>query len=230
MRPSRSDCTTMNNPASLARSRGIALVSVLSVLVVLMSIAGTAVISGRTDARRSRNLIEISKARHMAEGGLRLGIAQLLSGNDAAGLVGTKNYSFKQSGYSITVSASNESGRIDLNFASSELLRGLLSQFVEDVDEAGALADAIVDWRDNDDDRHLQGAEAVDYQSAGLSYIPSNTNYLSVSELRLVLGMTEELYLSLHDAVTVHSRQMGIFPPAAGAKVLRAAGGILPQE
>ena len=53
--------------------------------------------------------------------------------------------------------------------------------------------EAILDWRDADDLKRPNGAEAPDYQAAGSKYVPTNSPFESVGELQRVLGVTPAL-------------------------------------
>ena len=63
-----------------------------------------------------------------------------------------------------------------------------------DEPSAARLVDAIGDWKDADDLRRPNGAEAADYQAAGSPYLPANALFETVPELQRVLGMTPALY------------------------------------
>lgn len=83
-----------------------------------------------------------------------------------------------------------EAALIDVNNASLETLAALPG-----MDES--IAAAIVDWRDEDDDIHQAGgAERGDgfYLSAAVPYAPRNAAFESLAELRLVRGVTDELW------------------------------------
>lgn len=54
------------------------------------------------------------------------------------------------------------------------------------------IIDAIVDWVDEDEQATLQGAEAAQYLSAGLRYIPRNGFMRNIAELELVFGVRPE--------------------------------------
>src|SRR5581483_173179 len=98
------------------------------------------------------------------------------------------------------------SGRIDLNSAAEQLLKNLLrtSGGVDD-DAAAHIVDAMLDWRDADDIKRPNGAEAADYEAAGLKYKPSNAPFETVAELQRVMGMTPEVYARIADSLTVHT-------------------------
>jgi len=59
---------------------------------------------------------------------------------------------------------------------------------------ADQLAQAILDWRDEDDLPRIGGAERDEYLKAGAAVLPPNRPFRSVEELRHVMGMTEEIY------------------------------------
>jgi general secretion pathway protein K len=89
-------------------------------------------------------------------------------------------------------------------------------------EDAAKLVDAIADWRDADSNRRLKGAEAPEYTAAGLSYGPANALFQSTEELKLVLGMTPEIFARIAPLITVYSGQPGINEQIATREVLRA--------
>jgi hypothetical protein len=56
------------------------------------------------------------------------------------------------------------------------------------------LVDALLDWIDADDLRRLNGAEADDYLDQGLNYVPSDAPFRTMTEMLLVMGMSETLF------------------------------------
>jgi general secretion pathway protein K len=126
--------------------------------------------------------------------------------------------------------AVDESARIDVNAAPEPLLRGLIERVGgADPEAAAKIADAIQDWRDPDDLRRPNGAEAADYQSAGLPQKPSNAPFETVSEVSRVMGVTPAIFARISDNLTVHSRQPGINPALASRDVLLALPGATPE-
>ena len=69
---------------------------------------------------------------------------------------------------------------------------------------AAALANAVFDWLDADDNaRYPGGAEALDYSRSAQPYRPANQAFASVSELRLIKGFSSELVAALTPHVSV---------------------------
>jgi general secretion pathway protein K len=131
----------------------------------------------------------------------------------------------------VTAVAYDESARIDLNSASEALLKGLLQNVGGlDAETAQRTLDAIIDWRDADELKHPNGAEAPDYQAAGSKYVPTNSPFESVGELQRVLGVTPELMARVAGTLTVYSRQQGINPVTAPRTVLLALPGVTGEQ
>lgn len=122
----------------------------------------------------------------------------------------------------IRVAIQDELGRIDLNHADGALLIGLFQSVGLGAFSASRLVDKILDWRDSNGLKHLNGAVAQDYRAAGLAYGPRNGPFQTVDELRLVMDMTAELFRRVEPALTVYSGRQFIDPQFAPREVLLA--------
>ena len=69
--------------------------------------------------------------------------------------------------------------------------------------EAIAMTEVICDFMDGDNEPRPQGAEADNYRNLTPPYYPANQALMSISELRAVRGMTEEVFRALAPLVTV---------------------------
>jgi general secretion pathway protein K len=144
---------------------------------------------------------------------------------DGAGLkVDGTVYAWRFGRGEVLISVQDEGGKIDLNRAGEELLKGLFVSVGVSEQEALALADAIADFRDEDDERHAFGAEDDDYLAAGLEWGAKDSAFELVSELTQVLGMTRALYERIRPALTVHSRQARVERAVAPPIVVAALG------
>ena len=144
-------------------------------------------------------------------------------------------YAWAFGGAEVRIAIRDEGGKIDLNAAPDELLRGLFLS-VEwtapdggavglDDAQADALTDAVRDFADADDLRRLNGAEDGDYAAAGLPWGAKDAPFAAVEELQQVLGMTPMLYRQVAPALTVYTGKKGIDPKSAPRKVLLALPG-----
>ena len=75
----------------------------------------------------------------------------------------------------------DEHSRMNLNAVSKAQLYAM--------DDVGLLADAILDWRDTNDDEEMSGAESRSYLGrSNINHQPRNADFRSVPELEMVLG------------------------------------------
>ena len=213
------------SPIARARERGIAFVLVLWVVAMLSVILGSFALIARTENLQSRHLFDTTQARYAAEAGLNLAIFELRKSDPMQKWIADgRPYRFGYGEAEIEVQINDDSGKIDINTAANngDLLTNLFMTHGVDPDRALALSDAIKDWIDADDLKQPNGAEAEDYRAAGLSYVPKNAPFDTVSELQQVLGMTYDLYSKIEPAITIYS---GRSTPNAGfgnADTLRA--------
>lgn len=209
------------------RSRGVALIAVLWVVLLLSIIAGSLLLLTRSDLRLSRNLILSSRAEALAEGGVDLAVLGLLDQNpDTRWVADGRPYRVETEFGILYVSVQDETGLIDLNAAPPDLLSGVFVSVGVDADQAVTLADRIADWRDEDDDPHPSGAEQADYDAAGLDVRVGNTDFLTPDEIQRIPGVTSELYALVAPALTVYSRRPGVNPASAPKLVLMALPGV----
>ena len=218
--------------ASRKHQCGIALILVLWLTVLLTAIGGSFAYGMRNEALAARNTLSLAQARGLADGAIYRTVFELMrpktlaDGWSADGTI----HAWDEEGSRVTVNALDESGKIDLNTAPDGLLKGLLQTAAGlDSDTAGRFVDVIDDWKDADDLRRPNGAEAPDYQAAGLSYKPANAPFEAVAELQRVLGMTPAVYGRVAESLTVHSRMAGINPAFASRTVLLAVPGATPE-
>ncbi len=206
---------------------GIALVLVLWATTLLTVIAASFAFSMRTDTLLAQNLAASARAQALADAGVQRALYEMFK--PIADLQRWKGdgvpHQWEFGGGKLSIMVLDVSGKIDLNSASDDLLKGLLKSVGLTDEESIVLLDAIVDWRDGDDLPRPKGAEVAEYKAAGLKYRPSNAPFETVNELQRVLGMTPDLYANLADALTVDSHQAGINAAIAPRKVLLALPG-----
>ena len=203
---------------------GIALVLTLWLTVLLTAIAGAFAYSMRTEALAAGNAISVARARAAADGAVERAVWELARPRlPGAWRPDGAPHAWQDGEVQITVRATDETAKIDLNAAGEILLRGLITNVGgADPDTAARLVDAILDWRDTDELRRPNGAEAADYVAAGAKTLPPNGPFETIGEVSRVLGMTPAIYARIVGSVTVYSRQPGINPLTASRDVLLA--------
>jgi type II secretory pathway component PulK len=117
---------------------------------------------------------------------------------------------------------------LNLNGADQDVLRQFFAQGLRlDYAHADRLAQAILDWRDEDELARLGGGEREEYLRAGAPMLPPNRDFVELDELRYVMGMTPDLYdLALPYLTLIGSGDVNI--NAAPEPVLLALPGMTP--
>jgi len=212
--------------------RGIALVMVLWFATLLAVIASSFVFSTRTDTQLAQNAVALARAQAAADAGVQRAIFELFlpAGNREAWKADGAPHQWEFGEAKLVVTLLDESAKIDLNTAGEPLLLGLFKGAGLNGNEAAALLDAVLDWRDSDDLRRPNGAEAPEYKASGLKIRPSNAPFETIDELRRVLGMRPEVYSHLESVLTVHSRLGDIYSAIAPRQVLLALPGAQEEQ
>jgi general secretion pathway protein K len=205
--------------------RGFVLLVVLSVLGLLAVVAASFAQVARTHMKLAAVASEGAKAEALADAGVHIVILDLVAarGAESAGrrfaLDGSPlACSIGDEGAVLTLSVRDEAGKVDLNIATPALLRAL----VLGVGLSGreAAVDAILDYRDQDDDRRINGAERPEYLAAGRPHGPRNGPFLAVEELSSVLGVTQADADRLRPFVTIHSGLPAVDPSVASEALI----------
>ena len=206
--------------------RGLALLSVLWVLTLLALMAANVTRTTRTEINLTRNLLEQTKAEALADSGVHWAAAKLSEpAEDGGWTIDRKIHRLRLEEGDVRVLIADEGGKIDLNAASRDLFEALFRALDQGLDESAALADAIIDFRDADSLRQLNGAEDDDYADAGLTHDAKDAPFEDVAELQQVLGMSVQLYKLVAPSVTVHTRQREPNPATAPPLVVAVLAG-----
>ncbi len=209
------------------REQGFALVVVLCVMAILALVVGSVIATGRTEVRLAHSRRDIAALQAIADGALNITILRML--NTSAALqppADATPFTVPFAGYDVRVTVQDESGKIDLNMAGEELLRLLFLSVGSNLETAQTLTDRILDWREPGLGKRLNGAKADDYRAAGFAYGPRNGPFESLEELKLVMGMTPQLFDAVAPALTIYSQTAGVDPTLASVGVLQVLRGI----
>lgn len=175
--------------------------------------------SAAIKVRTTANLILRSQATAVAESGVQLAIAKLLTlsvVNEPADLQDfSKNIGFTcrmNDSFSVLIKVSDEAGKVNMSLAPPELIAALFEAFELNVHTAKILAGAVVDYRDPDDTDQFGKSENNGYKDFGLKHFPSNSPFLIVDELEQVKGMPLSLLKKVEPYITVSSERAGVDP------------------
>jgi general secretion pathway protein K len=211
-------------PGNPARDDGgWALLTVLWVVtaLALLAAASEALTSGTY--RMERRALD----RNFVDSSLDAGVVRAVLGIEAPDMsdrwrVDGVPRQFEFNGLNLTISIQDELGRFDLNAIDTSVLSALLRAAKVPQEQVDTLADRILDWRDPSNLHRLHGATNEDYAAAGLDYHPRHGPFQSVDELRLVLGMTPEIFERIRPALTVYTKNPMIDPTHAPREALLA--------
>ncbi len=230
-------------PAHLRRwptqRRGIALVLVLWVLTLLTVMAVGMTAAQRTETALTENQIADARFRALTDAAIVYTVFSFVSppseadaqadettGAATVWLPNGMPQPWAFDGNGLTIAVFNEQSRINLNLAQASDLSALMVALGLTDEEATAVADAILDWRDEDDLSLLNGSEDADYEAAGQNPGAKDAPFIAVEELQQVLGVSRELYLRLAPEVTVDTESDQVDQTFASAPVLAALQGI----
>lgn len=105
----------------------------------------------------------------------------------------------------IAVRLENEAGKVDLNVAEEGMLQALPLALGFDEGEARAFADTVIDWRDDNDARRVNGAEDRDYRRSEATSGAADRPFAHPAELRYLPVVDPAAWSLLAPYVTIYS-------------------------
>ncbi len=198
---------------------GFALLVVLWTLVLVAMLFAVLAGASRSDAQLTANLRSAAELEAVADGAIHTALFDLLQrGGTAREVPPTVG---RLSGAEVGTEVVDQSGLLNPNTASPDLLAALMLRLGADPGQAGRIAAAVADWRAPGRRSARRGMKAAQYQAAGLSYGPPGAPFETLGELGDVFGMTPALLAALAPHLTLYSD--GDPDPAAADPVVRAA-------
>ncbi len=109
----------------------------------------------------------------------------------------------------LAITVEDERGKIPLNGIIEEEVHDLFADAGVSGPLLDTLTDSFEDWEDTDDSARPTGAEAAAY--APMGYRPRNAGFRTIEELRMLKGMTDDIYARVAPAITVFFGESGGF-------------------
>jgi general secretion pathway protein K len=185
----------------LPTDEGIILIAILWMLIALSGIALSFSREGYVEVAAARNAQSLENSYFVARAGIAATIYQLLEKRLVPAVtraqlqetpdpvdLGIVTGNFGGGAYRVNIQ--DESGKINLNTVSAEQMHALAEATGIPKEDADAIVDSILDWRDSDKLSHLNGAEDDYYQTLNPPYKAKNGRFDTVEELLLVKGIT----------------------------------------
>ncbi len=124
----------------------------------------------------------------------------------------------------------SEEGRVNLSKATRDQIRFIIERAAAvDTITAAGIADCVLDWRDADDEVLTAGAENGYYQAQKKPYSCRNGYLKSIDELRLVKGVTDEIFGKVERYVTVYGTgkiNLNAAEPVVLKALMQSAGSV----
>lgn len=234
--------------------RGFALVLVLGIMVLLAILAAGIAFSVRGEINVAGEFTDRVKARYLAYAGLQRALTELSADNPGVdGYLETwselrsddEGWDFEDGIFIVRVS--DETGKLNINTTDRDTLIAFFTQILGDSAQAEEIADAIIDWRDPDEEPQPMGAESDYYLTLEQPYRAKNAPFDSPFELLLVRGITRDIFYGdpnlgtppLTELVTAYSAVPNIdergmprvnINTASREQLLEALGDILTEQ
>lgn len=227
-------------PGKNSQERGVILLLVIWLLALISVVVLSVAQEWRTEALLARNYLAARQAAFLAEGGVYYAMGKLAEAQLAErqrqvpGIFSEAPVDlWKGDGVSheltlpegrVIVRATDESGKINLNQASEDVLYNLVTSLGFEEQTARAVTDSILDWRDRDNVSRPQGGESDYYLSLNPPYVAKNGPFDTVEELFWVRGLDPATFGRLREFFTVQRTGRGVNINAAPLEVLRSMG------
>lgn len=204
------------------KEKGVALIMTLWILVILAVIAMEFSNLVRIEAEVALNFKEDTQAYYLAKAGIIRAIGLLKEdANEYDSLDEPWRDMFKENigDGSYKISIVDKESKLNINEATYGILMGF-----EEMEEE--VANAILDWRDIDEEPRENGAESSYYQGLDEPYNSKNLLFDAIRELQLIKGVNDNLFSKLKDYITVNGKININFAPQETLEALMVGLGI----
>lgn len=229
----------------MSRQRGVALITVLLVVALVTVVCAGLLLRQQLAIRSTGNQMLVRQAQYYAEGGEQLAKAILrrdLQGNSQqidhlAEPWASPKLSFPlDEGGELRIRIADLAGRFNLNSLAAtgeaaEVAQLRLRRLLQVLQLSPAYAERLQDWLDRDQDlAGGEGAEDGQYLLLKPAYRTGPGRIVEVSELRLLLGMSEADYRRLLPFVCALPLAVELNVNTASAQVLASLGEGIPDS
>lgn len=179
-------------------------------LALVLALVGEFALAMRLEGTTTLNFRAAVAATHLAEGAYHRAVAEILPETvahhlDERGLLVFRRTRIEtpeaperrdtvlgpgRLSYRIT----DEEARLNLNRAPPELLHRLLDELGVERQARDVIVDSIQDWRDQNEEYRLNGAESDYYLGLPVPYRSKNGDFDTLEELLQVRGVTREIF------------------------------------
>lgn len=189
------------------QSSGFALVIVIWISGLLATFAISVTVSIRSNALYMRNAISEMLAKGIADGLVQMTALRVAHDDHPPPADGRWQACRWANEAQAWISVQDQSGLVDLNTASPQLMIAMLEGVGLTKSQATDLQNAMRDFRDNDSVAEFGEGEPHTYP--GRDFGPKNAPFEAVEELDQLPGMTPTLFAELRNLTTISTQQTG---------------------
>jgi general secretion pathway protein K len=233
----------LNPQAPTAREEGAVLLLVLMILTLISVLILSWAQEWRTELKLASNFGEAHKCHRLAEAGIYYALGKLVIAKTAeVNRLKTvrsqpqeipegiwegdqRPHRLELPDGTVEIRISDESGKINLNFAPEMLLSRFFAVLGVAEPQIRTMVDSILDWRTKESSPRPYGAKSAYYLSLDPPYVAKNGNFETVEELAWVRGFADSpLIPRLGRWLTVQRGDRSINVNTAPLEVLLAMG------
>ena len=207
-----------------SRDSGFALLLVLWTMALLTLLAAQVTGAGRAETRVAAALRVAAQLRQAADAAVYETIWHMLDGGGDYWPPGSAQRVLDEAGQQVSVIIEDQRGKMDINQVPPALLQALFSILGADTTTAADAAKAISEWHTQQpaDD---EGSVTSPYAGSGSQWGPPGQDFQTLSELKLVRGVTPALYQASLPYLTLALEQgpwLAVADPVVVAAVAKA--------
>lgn len=189
---------------------GVVLPTVLWITLVSIVMAAGYSATVRLNTRTFLHVREAVALKHAASAGVYTALERLLNNSAVRpAFAGRDSYSLQLADTRIHVSIEPEWSKVSLNKASAGQLQAAIMNAGIDGNSASVLAQRIVDWRDRDSFRSVNGMEDEDYYGMGRHFGAKDSAINDLQEVNMIAGMSAEIFRAIEPGLTVYDSSAG---------------------
>ncbi len=177
---------------------GVILIAVLWGVLLLTAVAFALAAATRAGVNQLQNRKESVQDYYIARGAVQRTAVMFATPPDPGKppliAQGQQTVEWEEGANHVVVELHDESGKIDVNQATSQVLEGLFVALNVDLQTATELVQSIENWRHPNSADDAYGADDSYYLSLPKPYHSAHTDFKSVDELLLVRGITPDLF------------------------------------
>jgi general secretion pathway protein K len=203
--------------------RGIALISVLWVLLLLSALAATSAYVTRTNAILVHRDLEMAQAEVYADAAVAATISLLADARPKRHpRIDGIAKSWLYEGVPVTVSVSNEAGRVDVNEADDDLILAFLISQGIDQNAASRLLEDLRHWQDTDNDSTARDDEIGQNSAVARTATLRGRPLAAIEQLNQIPSWAAHNISCWLPEFTVFTGLSGVSVNDAGPQTLRA--------